>query len=161
MIELLNNRISIVAFVWKKGYLVKLQTPDSASDSCCWGPPEPNLLMVLEKRETETWNSSLSKWCCGPHTGPICSDMSSNTLIMPCRKKKRGWRCQTTQEDTISDVFRTVKMKPLWLGAFSEKGERFSTLSKYYLPFAHQLMAIFAESDHANSMTLIMNIKKE
>lgn len=46
----------------------------------------------------------------------------------------------------------------IWLGAVSEKSEKISTLKKYYLPFFHQLMAIFAESEHANSMTLIMNI---
>lgn len=52
-------------------------------------------------------------------------------------------------------------MKLLWV--VSEKTEKISTLKKYYVPFAHPLMAITTESEHANSMTSIMNvhIKKE
>lgn len=73
-------------------------------------------------------------------------------------RKKWGWRCKTTsyQEDKISDVFWNVKMKLLWV--VSEKSKKISTLQKYYVPSAHPLMAITAESEHANSMTSIMDV---
>lgn len=47
-------------------------------------------------------------------------------------------------------------MKLLWV--VSEKSKKISTLKKYYVPSAHPLMAITAESEHANSMTSIMDV---
>lgn len=157
----------MAAFVWKN----RLFSQIADSRQCLWfmllraSRAEPSRGLG-EERNRDTKLSSFKGVlcvCCGHHTGPGCSDVSTNTLIMLYRKKW-GWRCKTTrqQEDRVSDVFRTVMMKLLWLGAVSEMSEKISTL-KYYLSFFHQLMTIFAESERANSMTLIMNVnfKKE
>lgn len=82
-------------------------------------------------------------------------------MIMQYRKKW-GWRCKTTsyQKGMTSNVFRNVKMKLPRLWAVSEKSEKISTLTSIVCPL---LMAVAAELEHANSMTLIMNrhVKKE
>ena len=87
MIKLLNNRISMVAFVWENG----LFSPVAASWQRRWFTPlracraEPSHGFG-EQRNQDT-HLPLSQRRCGHRAGLTCSDVSRDTSIIPCAEK--------------------------------------------------------------------------